>query len=116
MYYSLIKGGIVTIQEYLDFFQEVRGYSEDLPERFFGTWHPEFPNLKGRGNVFFGVYGWMTTAVREKKLSRTTAIELFLTYEFNCYSGEYTTQDELTIMNEALDEATKQLKKIAPKK
>lgn len=104
-------------QYFLDRFQWYKLYSDDLPgERLVDIWHPDFPMMKCRGSIIFGISGELTTAVKDKVIKSNEIIGMvkyYKKYDWNFQKeakGEYwTSSEEIDLINNTLEAVIKHL-------
>jgi len=98
-------------QYFLDRFQWFHLYSDDLPgERLVDVWHPDYPLMKCRGNVIYGISGELRNSVKDGVIKSSDIIdkvEYYRKYNWNFQKeakGEYwTNQEEIDLINGTLE-------------
>src|SRR3989338_2767187 len=94
-------------------------YSDDvLPGRLAGDWHPNYPNMKCRRNVIFGIGIDLQAMVEEEIItddSLKEKIRQFVSRQWESQRGGkgkfWTTPEEILLINSMLDHAISYLQR-----
>ena len=97
-------------QYYFSELKRFKSYSDALPsEGLVGEWHPDYPNMKCKGNTIIGISLTLQATADEGLIKSEyvlNAIERYKLQDWSFHKGKYisrTTPEEIKLINDTLD-------------
>ena len=90
---------------FLSVFKIFASYSDDLPSRLVGQWHPAYPNMKCRVRVILGIRLNLQECLHHSLIHDAEIefkIRKYLHHDWASQKGAWTTPAEMNIINDTL--------------